>query len=220
MPFTHRTAPGRTGAASKVGAFSLIEVVVAVGIFAIGIVAVIGLLSPTIKSVTNVTDSTVANRLADNIQLELQRIGFSNIVPDSTSATKVALPLTLVASRDGSRVLLAAAGTVTTGLPADDDTTATDKPPGILHRDRYYGITVDRLTTDTTSPLYYTNGSGSGFFALSVKIVWPYQVPIGAAGATTSPTAESASTYSPVSGTGAVQPSQQSSMLLNMALNP
>jgi type II secretory pathway pseudopilin PulG len=55
-------------------AFSLVEVVVAVGIFAISIVAVIGLLAPVNKNITGVRDTDDASRVVSAIQAELQRV--------------------------------------------------------------------------------------------------------------------------------------------------
>ncbi len=199
-PFIAATVKAR-----RIPAFSLVEVVVAVGIFAIGIVGVLGLLSPSIKSVSEVGDTAVANRLADNIQVELERLGFTAV---TTALPNSGALITLVANRDGSRVLLSTV--------ADNDVAATDRPPGILHRDRYYGITVQQL-----SSLPYVAANSPGFIALSVRVVWPYQIPVGPAGATTSPAAETSTTYTPVApATGSVPVSQQSVMLLNMAIRP
>ena len=48
-------------------AFSLIEIVVAIGIFAIGFVAVLALLTPIAKSVAGVSESEAAARTADAV---------------------------------------------------------------------------------------------------------------------------------------------------------
>ena len=189
------TVPSKEAKSTR--AFSLVEVVVAVGIFALGIVGVIGLLSPSIKSVTEVADSTVATRLGENIQVELERLGFTTVTGALPNANS---KMTLVANRDGSRVALVAGGT------ADNDV-VSGNPPGILNRDRYYGITVQQLPS-----LPYV--SGNGFIALSVRVVWPYQTAAGAAAATTLPASEAANTWT------ASAPSQQSVMLLNMAIRP
>ena len=55
-------------------AFSLVEVVVAVGIFALAIVGVIGLLSPTTKAVSEVSDNDAATRVVGIVQTELQAL--------------------------------------------------------------------------------------------------------------------------------------------------
>jgi hypothetical protein len=56
--------------------FSLVEIVLAVGVFAITIVAVIGLLSPTLNQVSESTERATVNRMADLITHEVQRLGF------------------------------------------------------------------------------------------------------------------------------------------------
>jgi type II secretory pathway pseudopilin PulG len=68
--------------------FSLVEIVLAVGVFAITIVAVIGLLSPTLNQVSESTERATVNRMADLITHEVQRLGFdffSAQVPDVDS---------------------------------------------------------------------------------------------------------------------------------------
>ena len=53
-------------------AFTLLEVVVAVGIFAIGMVAVIGLFTPVAKSVSDLADAEAATRVTDLLSAQLQ----------------------------------------------------------------------------------------------------------------------------------------------------
>lgn len=60
-------------------AFSLVEVVVAVGIFAIAVISVIGLLGPINQSIADVQDSDDASRVAQVIQTELQKVAFSDV---------------------------------------------------------------------------------------------------------------------------------------------
>jgi prepilin-type N-terminal cleavage/methylation domain-containing protein len=60
----------------RTAAFSLIEVIVAVVIFAIGMVAVLGLFAPVTKSVSTVSDSEAAARAADAVRARLQALPF------------------------------------------------------------------------------------------------------------------------------------------------
>lgn len=54
-------------------AFSLLEVVVAIGVFALGIVVVIGLLAPIGRAVANNSDAEAASNVADLLKSELMR---------------------------------------------------------------------------------------------------------------------------------------------------
>jgi len=54
-------------------AFSLLEVVVAIGIFAVGMVAVIGLFVPVARSVSNASDAEAAAHLPTLLRAELTR---------------------------------------------------------------------------------------------------------------------------------------------------
>jgi uncharacterized protein (TIGR02598 family) len=83
---SRRTAPG----------FSLVEVVVAVGIFALAIVGVIGLLVPTSKNISDVADSDSATRVITAIQSGLQKSGFTSV--------KNNLGQVFYATKDGSKV--------------------------------------------------------------------------------------------------------------------
>lgn len=57
-------------------AFSLIEVVAAVVIFGIGMVAVLGIFAPVTKSVSTVADADAAARVADAVRARLQALPF------------------------------------------------------------------------------------------------------------------------------------------------
>ena len=56
--------------------FSLIEVIAAVVIFSIGMVAVLGLYAPVTKSISTVSDSEAAARVADAVRARLQALTF------------------------------------------------------------------------------------------------------------------------------------------------
>jgi type II secretory pathway pseudopilin PulG len=62
---------------SRPAAFSLIEVVAAVGVFAIGMVGVISLLAPVTQSIATVSDAEAAARVADAVRARVQALGFT-----------------------------------------------------------------------------------------------------------------------------------------------
>ena len=67
---------GRFESNRSVGAFSLLEVVAAVAIFAVGMVAVLGLFAPVAKSISTVADAEAAARVADSVRARLQGLPF------------------------------------------------------------------------------------------------------------------------------------------------
>lgn len=76
---------------SALRAFSLIEVIAAVAIFAIGMVAVLGLFAPVTKSVSNVAEAEAAARVADAIRARLQALPFDTalaLVQDAAAVRK------------------------------------------------------------------------------------------------------------------------------------
>ncbi len=99
-------------------AFSLVEVVVAVGIFAFAVIAIIGLLLPNTKAVDEQIESDVARRLSENIQSELTRFARARLATSNAPGLRdferlffnpAGTPprsVFMVATRDGSRVLL------------------------------------------------------------------------------------------------------------------
>jgi type II secretory pathway pseudopilin PulG len=124
-------------------AFSLVEVVVAVGIFALAIVGVIDLLSPTTKAVGDVFDNDAASRVVTIVQAELQALaytsaGWSSFTTGSTSILRSSNDIAnydantnpdymgaeshvLFSSRDGSIVGSALSTGWDGGTPVDED---------------------------------------------------------------------------------------------------
>lgn len=135
------------------GALTLIEVVLSVAIFTGVIVSVLGLLGPSIRRVGDILDASVAARIVDGVDFELNRIGL-DVVAGATSGS----PLAIVATADGTRVVLA----------TDADNAVTDTPPGIpVVDERFFLIEVTRLD----EPAYV---SGNGFIGLSIRASWPH----------------------------------------------
>lgn len=113
-----RFPAARTGA---VQAFSLIEVVAAIGIFAFAMVAVLGLFSPIARSVVTSSDGEAAARIADVLRTRLQSMPFDEVaalLKNSTTQQGHELsdadakadyditqdPQLLFASRDGAKI--------------------------------------------------------------------------------------------------------------------
>lgn len=151
---------GITTQARRLGkAFSLVEVVVAVGIFALAIVGVIGLLAPTSKNIADVADSDAASRVISAIQSGLQRAGF-NDVRASLLANK-----TFYATKDGSKV----AASDATGVW----TAGTNQEKFFEFRLVRNGDTPN--VGDGLSPA--ANDATAGFLAFTIVLKWPAYVP-------------------------------------------
>lgn len=97
--------------------FSLLEVVVAIGVFALGIIVVIGLFAPLTRSIGANADAEAAVGIADALKVEFaQRVrraaSFAPILalledtnaPDGTSAGSNPDTQRLFASRDGLKI--------------------------------------------------------------------------------------------------------------------
>jgi type II secretory pathway pseudopilin PulG len=65
-----------SGRSPRVAAFSLLEVIAAVAIFAIGMIAVLGMYAPVTKSVAAVSDAEAAARVADAVRSRLRTVPF------------------------------------------------------------------------------------------------------------------------------------------------
>jgi len=130
----------------KVSGFSLIEVVVAVGIFALAIVGVMGLLGPTSKNIADVADSDAASRVITAIQTQLQTAGYTSVSGN--------LAKTFYASKSG------------------DIVGASDSPvwsqTGIGNKDKFFEFTLVR---SDLSPV--GNDTTAGFLAFTIVLKWP-----------------------------------------------
>lgn len=139
------------------------EVVIAIGIFATAIVAVVGLSSPLQRNVGEILDQRVASRLARSIQQELEAIGFDQAL----TFTEAHPTIRFVANVDASRVRMV--------FPAPDADISLNDPdqPGIADRDRHFLITMGQQHP-------YLN-SASGSLTIYARVEWPFMRPVGPA---------------------------------------
>ena len=141
-------------------AFSLLEVVLAVGLFALGLVGVVALFTPTARIVDGRGAAARTARLVHAVRLELERFRAAvEVAPDVSPLDQLAAAigdegLRLVADRNGERLELENGG----GLPP---------------RERYHLILVERRQGALA------HQDGAGFLALTVSVRWPYRLPLG-----------------------------------------
>lgn len=149
-----------------VRAFSLVEVVIAVGLFAGAITAVLALLPSVSRQGGETGDAMAAARLPDALRVELARLGAQGF--DSLAAQAPIMGpsagggLAFVATRDAAR------------LHSRDYL-----PPavgGIAEADQFFLLECWRFPTE---PLAYHAAKHS--LALVVRVSWPYRLP-GVAG--------------------------------------
>lgn len=151
--------------------FTLLEVVIAIGIFAIGMVAVLGLFTPVAKSVTDSADAEAATRVADALAVKLQSLGFDGVAPLLKASTGKTHKLTdddakinyditkdtqlLFASRDGTKI----------GLYLDTKTWAAGD------REKYFEIALIRNESVMTSDP--ANDATAPVLAYVARVRWP-----------------------------------------------
>lgn len=177
--------------------FSLLEVVVAVGIFAIGMLAVVGLFTPVARSVSVSSDLESAARVADALRTKLQAMPVPSVIAllknNSESGHELATgdarpdynPVAdakiLFANRDGS--IIAAYSD-----PMWGPRTGTVNPD----REKYYEIALIRnetLSPRTAAPADGTTDPAADpdatayLIAYTARIRWPMFVRDGATGA-------------------------------------
>ncbi len=158
---------------AKSAGFSLIEVVLATGIFAVAITVLLALLPSLTRQNTEAADLLVAQRLPDGLRIELRRLaandftGLAATIP--IMATPLADGLLFAATRDGGRLH-----------------SVSYLPPAasmlIPQEQRYFAIEAWRFNVET---LQY-DGSVP-VLAIWVRVSWPYYNP---GSATPTPLAE------------------------------
>lgn len=138
--------------------FSLVEVVVAVGIFAIAVISVVGLLVPINQSVANVKDGDDASRIASVIQNELQRLGVVAVNGFIGGPS-------LYADRTGSKIGLTGSTVWDADVPDLNGNTLADG----FEKDaqKFFEIKVKGNPTLTFNP------ASDGYLAINIEIRWP-----------------------------------------------
>ncbi len=163
------------GSSALVSGFTLIEVLLAVGVFTLTIIGMLALLTPVTRQVRDIFDSNLASRAIGSIEKELLRIertpgandgrtGFFYFVGDNLDSSLLKNEVVLYASEDGS---LARIDAVVNNAP-------TDTPRGIPVDQRYFEIFAQAF--DTGDFVYQ---SGNAYIPLQVTITWPFTLPDG-----------------------------------------
>ncbi|HSI07442.1 MAG: prepilin-type N-terminal cleavage/methylation domain-containing protein [Rariglobus sp.] len=150
--------------------FSLVEVVVAVGIFALAIVGVIGLLGPTTRSVVDVSDSDAATRVVSTIQSALQQRVASSSTGFTTLGSVLQVGATpsydFYATKDGRLV-----------------GRATDfSAAGLTDSDKFFEFALLRNTS--LSGADATGDASAGYLAFTISLRWPAYVSSSSGAAT------------------------------------
>ncbi len=185
MPGRHPQSAAATSASGRpprrgLAAFSLLEVVVAVGVFALGMVAVVGLYAPVAKSVSTVGDAEAAARVADAVRSRLQTLPFE------TALTLVQTPANL-RRKDGDGAYNPNDGTkypeVLFGKLSGDvgvyDATRDPKAwydargARVPDADKYFEI--DLVRNETLSPV--AADATAALVAYTIRVRWPAFLP-------------------------------------------
>lgn len=146
---------------SRRRAFSLVEVVVAVGIFAIAIVSVVGLVSAISKNVAEIREGDEASQVIANLQSKLAAVGFDDLRSYMGDLSGKAENARLYASRDGSRIGLGSA----TALWDPTNELSTEEE----NAQKYF--LIELLPDSTLSPS--TNDAAAGYLAFMVRLIYP-----------------------------------------------
>jgi prepilin-type N-terminal cleavage/methylation domain-containing protein len=162
--------------------FSLIEVIVAVVIFAVGMVAVLGLFAPVTKSVSTVSDSEAAARAADVVRARVQALPFEQ-------ALALVQEVADVRKRDGDGnynpndgknpavIFGKLSGDIGIYDPAEgrrnwyDSSVPTPQPMG--NADKFFEI--DLIRNDTLTP--NAQDATAAMVAYTMRIRWPMFMP-------------------------------------------
>jgi hypothetical protein len=142
--------------------FSLVEVVIAVGVFAIAIAGILAVLPALTRNATDSAEAFTAQGFPDAVQIELTRISARGFDSLATAIPVMTTPLEngleMVATRDGEHVQSLSVIPPGTGrLRADD---------------QFFLIEAWRFNE---SPLAYV--STNSVLPVFVRVSWPYRLP-------------------------------------------
>ncbi len=145
----------------RLESFSLIEVVIAVGIFAVGIVVILSLLPSLIRGQQDTASTQVALQLPSAITTELRRMASGNL-------TNIGSRLAVMGSAPDSTLRLIAAKD---GADLREWRDRESQP-----REQYF--LVELYAFPAGPPLAYD--SNAAYVAMSARVSWPYRVKAGA----------------------------------------
>jgi type II secretory pathway pseudopilin PulG len=174
----------------KAAAFTLVEVVVALGLLAGVVILAVSLQSSINRSIADAANQGRAAQMVDAILVELERIRDTPAANGAGNALE-ALASIVPGAQDASALRLVGASTGTqVVLESEADSGRTT----LASAERFFLVEVRQ----EPPPLGYS--AGAGFLALRLRISWPYR-----------PSA---------SGTNAAVDSRISSLVFNAALTP
>jgi len=171
-------------------AFTLLEVVVALGLLAASVMFTVSLQSSISRSIAETAESARAAQLVDAILVELQRIRDAP-VENGPGDRLQALAAIIPGAQDSSSLRLVGARN---GTVVFRETDLDASPTRIDAADRFYLVEVRQQPV----PLDYVRGAG--FLAFTLKISWPYRPSPGPPGKSS--------------------PSRGSSLVFNAAITP
>jgi prepilin-type N-terminal cleavage/methylation domain-containing protein len=159
--------------------FSLIEVVAALAIFAIGMVAVLGLFAPVTRSISTVSDSEAAARVADAVRARLQALPFKQalaLVQDVADVRKhdgdgnynpnegAKYPAVIFGKLNGDIGIYDA-----TKEPKAWYDSTVPNPARVLDADKYFEI--DLIRNETLSPK--ADDATAAIVVYTMRVRWP-----------------------------------------------
>lgn len=153
--------------------FSLIEVILAIGVFAFTIVAVLAMLGSTSQATSEVLNTATASKIADAIRAELETLDFDADLAPAAGGTEIIL----YGTKDGRYVVLGDPGGGPGGPVDNDPDPKVSDTPGIAARDRFFKITLEELGGKVDELAYDADKSAQ--IAFSVKLEWPHNIPLG-----------------------------------------
>lgn len=149
-------------------AFSLVEVVIAVGIFAVSIAVIVGLLPTLTRQTADAAELRVAQALPEAVTAEIRRLAGTSLDSFAGSLPTMSTPLqggyAFVANRDGSRLHAVASP------PATREMLPSAEQYFFVEAWKFSQASLAFSSTSSVLPLY-------------VRVTWPYHNP-GAATAT------------------------------------
>jgi prepilin-type N-terminal cleavage/methylation domain-containing protein len=160
-------------------AFSLLEVVAAMAIFALGMVAVIGLFAPVSKSVASVGEAEAAARVADAIRARLQAMPFDQALQLVQEPADVRRKDADGAynPNDGNRYPAVIFGKLSGDIGIYDSgenrkrwyDSSVPTPQPVPDADKYFEI--DLIRNETLSPA--SADATAAFVAYTMRVRWP-----------------------------------------------